>query len=147
MYYLVGDINRLVPGRSAGTSALNKGILPQQDEFCFRKESKIPTWVDFGNLGGGGGKSKISLKRSLKGVKGGESHSGGGWTCLSVTEVHVTVCHAESNTATDTVTGNSERTTKSKVVGEKRKRFCYTLPILNKHLEKVILIPSTVFRR
>ena len=53
----------------------------------------------------------------------------------------------ESNTGATSATGNSERTTKSKVVGEKRKRFCYTLPILNKHLEKVILIPSTVFRR
>ena len=60
-------------------------------------------------------------------MQGGDSHSGGGWTCLSVTEVHVTVCHAERNTTNDTVTGNSGRTTKSKVVGEKRKRFCYTV--------------------
>ena len=32
----------------------------------------------------------------------------------------------ESNFTTDTITGNSARTTKGKVVGEKRKRFCYT---------------------
>ncbi len=44
-----------------------------------------------------------------------------------MTEVYVTESNSESNTTTDTVTGNSGRTTKSKVVGEKLKRFCYTV--------------------
>jgi hypothetical protein len=40
MYWLVDGINRLVPVRSAGTSALNKGILPKLDEFCFHNSRK-----------------------------------------------------------------------------------------------------------
>jgi hypothetical protein len=54
------------------------------------------------------------------------------WICLSErgsvtqSEEMIDAGAHESNTGTASVTGNSERTTKGKVVGEKRKRSSYT---------------------
>ena len=54
----------------------------------------------------------------------------------------------ERNTDTVGVTGNSERTVTTKVEGENRKRFSYTImSFLNKHLTKVSLIPRRVDRK
>jgi len=84
------------------------------------------------------------LKRGLKGVKGGDRHSGGGRICLSVTGVNFFSFHpfpilllsgsgenrrtGESNAGTATVTqaeamlqADTHESTKGKVVGEKRK--------------------------
>jgi hypothetical protein len=66
-----------------------------------------------------GGWRKIVLKRCLKGGGVGTGTPGGGGFVLVSTN---TATDDETNTVTDPTTGNSDKTSKKKVGGERRKR-------------------------